>query len=51
MSRNKETGRKIRLMSATNSNKRVPGWVMMRTGKRLTQNKKRRDWRKNTLKL
>ncbi|MCL4332796.1 MAG: 50S ribosomal protein L39e [Candidatus Thermoplasmatota archaeon] len=51
MSRNKELGRKIRLMKQINSNRRVPGWVMMRTGRRFTQNDKRRHWRKSNLKL
>ncbi|MCL4314522.1 MAG: 50S ribosomal protein L39e [Candidatus Thermoplasmatota archaeon] len=51
MSRNKETGRKIRLMKAIKSNRRVPGWVMMRTNRRFIQNNKRRNWRRNSLKL
>ncbi|MHB8361075.1 MAG: 50S ribosomal protein L39e [Thermoplasmataceae archaeon] len=51
MSRNKELGRKIRLMKKVNSNRRVPGWVMMRTDRKFTQNSKRRNWRKGTLKL
>ncbi len=51
MSRNKELGRKIRLMRAINANRRVPGWVMMRTARRVTQNNKKRSWRRNTLKL
>lgn len=51
MSRNKELGRKIRLMKKTNENRRVPGWVMMRTDRRVTQNPKRRNWRRTNLKL
>ncbi|MCL4342345.1 MAG: 50S ribosomal protein L39e [Candidatus Thermoplasmatota archaeon] len=51
MSRNKELGRKIRLMKRVNSNRRVPGWVMMRTDRRFVQNNKRRNWRRNSLKL
>lgn len=51
MSRNKETARKIRLLKKVNSNRRVPGWVMMRTDRKLTQNYKRRHWRRNYLKL
>ncbi|MFG1415157.1 MAG: 50S ribosomal protein L39e [Thermoplasmataceae archaeon] len=51
MSRNKETARKIRLMKRVRSNRRVPGWVMMKTNRKLTQNDKRRHWRRNYLKL
>lgn len=51
MSRNKELGRKIRLMSRVKANRRVPGWVMMKTARKVTQNPKRRNWRRNSLKL
>ncbi|MHB8395925.1 MAG: 50S ribosomal protein L39e [Thermoplasmataceae archaeon] len=51
MSRNKELGRKIRILKKIKSNRRVPGWVMMRTDRKFTQNEKRRHWRKNKLKL
>ncbi|EQB68785.1 MAG: hypothetical protein AMDU5_GPLC00007G0101 [Thermoplasmatales archaeon Gpl] len=51
MSRNKETGRKIRLMRKVNQNRRVPGWVIMRTDRKVTQNPYRRHWRRNNLKL
>ena len=51
MSRNKELGRKIRLMKRTNENRRVPGWVLMRTDRKVNQNVNRRNWRKNNLKL
>ncbi len=51
MSRNKETARKIRLMKRINENRRVPGWVIMRTDRKVTQNPNRRNWRKNNLKL
>jgi large subunit ribosomal protein L39e len=51
MSRNKEYGRKIRLMKKTKQNRRVPGWVMLKTARRMTQNNKRRSWRRNGLKL
>ena len=51
MSRNKELGRKTRLMKAINENRRVPGWVMMKTDRRVTTNPKRRNWRRNSLKL
>jgi large subunit ribosomal protein L39e len=51
LSRNKETARKIRLMKRINQNRRVPGWVIMRTDRKVTQNPNRRNWRKNNLKL
>ncbi len=51
MSRNKETGRKIRLMKRVRQNRRVPGWIIMRTDKKVSQNPYRRNWRKNHLKL
>ncbi len=51
MSRNKELGRKLRLMKRVKQNQRVPGWVMMRTERKVTRNPKRRDWRKSNLKL
>ncbi|MCL4330383.1 MAG: 50S ribosomal protein L39e [Candidatus Thermoplasmatota archaeon] len=51
MSRNKELGRKIRILKAIKQNRRVPGWVMMRTARRVTQNYKKRNWRRNNLKL
>ncbi len=51
MSRNKELGRKIRLMKAVKQNRRVPGWVMLRTARRVTQNSLRRNWRRSNLKL
>ncbi|MEM0157950.1 MAG: 50S ribosomal protein L39e [Thermoplasmataceae archaeon] len=51
MSRNKELGRKIRLLKRVKENRRVPGWVMMKTARRVTQNPKRRSWRRNSLKL
>ena len=51
MSRNKELGRKIRILKKIKSNRRVPGWVMMRTDRKFTQNEKRRHWRKTQLKL
>ncbi|MDS0256112.1 50S ribosomal protein L39e [Thermoplasmatales archaeon AK] len=51
MSRNKELGRKLRLLKKVKENRRVPGWVMMRTARRVTQNPKRRSWRRSSLKL
>jgi len=51
LSRNKELGRKIRLMKKVKENRRVPGWVMMRTDRRVTTNPRRRNWRRGSLKL
>ncbi|BAB59151.1 ribosomal protein large subunit L39 [Thermoplasma volcanium GSS1] len=51
MSRNKELGRKIRLMKKVKQNRRVPGWVMMRTARKVTQNPLRRNWRRGNLKI
>ncbi|WP_393971497.1 50S ribosomal protein L39e [Oxyplasma meridianum] len=51
MSRNKELGRKIRLMKKIKENRRVPGWVMIKTARKVTQNPKRRNWRRGGLKL
>lgn len=51
MSRNKGLGRKNRLIKKVNENRRVPGWVMMRTARRVTQNPRRRSWRRGSLKL
>lgn len=51
MSRNKELGRKTRLIKKIKENRRVPGWVMMKTDRRVTTNPKRRNWRRNNLKL
>jgi len=51
MSRNKELGRKNRLMNRIKANRRVPGWVMMKTDRKVTTNPKRRSWRRSNLKL
>ena len=51
MSRNKELGRKIRLMKKIKENRRVPGWVMIKTARKVTQYPKRRNWRRGGLKL
>ncbi len=51
MSRNKPLGKKLRLMNRIKSNRRVPGWVMLRTDRHVTQNPKRKNWRRSNLKL
>jgi large subunit ribosomal protein L39e len=46
MSRTKPLGRKLRLLAAVKSNRRVPAWVMQRTARRVTRQPKRRSWRR-----
>ncbi|MEA3559125.1 MAG: 50S ribosomal protein L39e [Candidatus Thermoplasmatota archaeon] len=42
-------GKKKRLIRATNSNRRVPAWVMQRTARRFTSHSKRYNWRRSRL--
>jgi len=44
-------GRKIRLAKACMQNRRVPGWVMIRTKRQVVSHPKRRMWRRSTLKV
>ncbi|HEU17358.1 MAG TPA: 50S ribosomal protein L39e [Methanoregulaceae archaeon] len=44
-------GYKIRLGKACEQNRRVPSWVMLRTKRKVTSHPKRRNWRRNTLKV
>ena len=46
MARNKPLGRKLRLLAAVKSNRRVPARVMQRTARRFTRHPKRRSWRR-----
>ena len=50
MAKVKHVAKKIRLMKAEKSNRRVPAWVMQRTARRFTTHPKRRSWRNRTLK-
>ncbi|HUS56716.1 MAG TPA: 50S ribosomal protein L39e [Thermoplasmata archaeon] len=50
MARYKPFPKKLRLLKATKSNRRVPAWVMMRTNRAFVRHPKRRHWRRNTLK-
>ena len=50
MTSNKPAAKKIRLMKAERTNRRVPGWVMVRTGRRFLWHPKRRNWRKISIK-
>ncbi|MDG6225484.1 MAG: 50S ribosomal protein L39e [Candidatus Thermoplasmatota archaeon] len=49
MSSHKPHAMKKRLMKATNTNRRVPAWVMQRTGRRFTNHPKRFTWRRSKL--
>jgi len=51
MSRHKPYARKLRLMKALKSNRRVPAWVMMRTDRKFVRHPKRRHWRRTKLKV
>jgi large subunit ribosomal protein L39e len=51
MARYKPHARKLRLLRATKSNRRVPAWVMMRTNRAFLRHPKRRHWRRNKLKV
>ncbi len=48
-SRRKPFPRKLRLLKAEKSNRRVPAWVMERTARRVTRHPKRRSWRRGHL--
>jgi large subunit ribosomal protein L39e len=50
MSRNKPLARKLRLLKALNSNRRVPAWIIIKTSRRFTRHPKVRNWRRNKLK-
>jgi len=46
----KPLGKKLRLLKAEKSNKRVPAWVMLKTNRRFLRHPKRRHWRRGKLK-
>ncbi|MCD6571879.1 MAG: 50S ribosomal protein L39e [Thermoplasmata archaeon] len=50
MARNKPLGKKLRLLKALNSNRRVPAWIVIKTNRRFTRHPKVRNWRRNKLK-
>lgn len=50
MATKKAMPRKVRMLRAGKSNRRVPAWVMQRTNRRFTSHPKRRNWRRGTLK-
>jgi len=51
MSRHKPHARKLRLLAALKSNRRVPAWVMQRTNRNFLRHPKRRHWRRTKLKV
>jgi large subunit ribosomal protein L39e len=50
MASKKPLAKKLRLLRAEKSNRRVPAWIMIRTSRRVTSHPKRRSWRRNHLK-
>ena len=50
MARNKPAAFKRRLASARKETRRVPVWVMAKTGGKVRYNAKRRNWRRRSLK-
>jgi len=50
MTRNKAPAMKGRLSKATNQNRRVPAWVMIRTNRNFLRHPQRRSWRVSRLK-
>ncbi len=51
MASKKPLAKKLRLLRAEKSNRRVPAWIMIRTSRRFTSHPKRRSWRKTSLKM
>jgi len=51
MAKNKPAAKKLRLLRAMTSNRRVPAWVIQRTSRRFTNHPKRRSWRRQKLKM
>src|SRR2546422_10677939 len=50
MAKHKPYAKKLRLMKAVKSNRRVPAWVIQRTKRNFTRHRKKRSWRRNKLK-
>jgi large subunit ribosomal protein L39e len=47
----KDLGKKMRLSKAKRKIKRIPAFVMIRTERKVTQNRNRRDWRTDKLRI
>ena len=50
MANKKRHAKKMRLLKKVNGNRRVPGWVMIRTNRRFTNHPKRHQWRRSHVK-
>ncbi|MEM3341195.1 MAG: 50S ribosomal protein L39e [Thermoplasmata archaeon] len=50
MARHKPFARKLRLLKAMNTNRRVPAWVMQRTNRNFMRHPHRHQWRTSKLK-
>lgn len=50
MSKNKSLATKLKLAKAGKQRRRVPVWVMAKTGGRVRSNSKRRHWRRQNIK-
>ncbi|MEO2241344.1 MAG: 50S ribosomal protein L39e [Euryarchaeota archaeon] len=50
MARAKPLGKKLRMGRAIKQNRRVPPWVIAKTGGRSVENPKQRHWRRSKLK-
>ncbi len=50
MARNKPCAMKLRLLHEEKSNRRVPAWVMQKTGRRVTRQPHQRNWHRTSLK-
>ena len=49
MARKKPLAKKLRLLKATKSNRRVPAWVVIRTNRTFLRHPKIRNWRRSKL--
>lgn len=49
MARHKPLAKKLRLLKALKSNRRVPAWVVIRTNRRFLRHPKIRSWRRGKL--
>ena len=50
MASHKPGPKKARLLRAEKSNRRVPAWIIIRTGRKFMRHPKQRSWRRNHLK-
>ncbi len=51
MASKKPVAKKLRLLRANKSNRRVPAWIVIRTSRRFSRHPKQRNWRRNRLKM